>query len=71
MARFLNDDIKLRYGGRKGIKMSIDELRIKLWDYMKKIEDVDEAFNGINDDEFYALLNIHLYKQIVNYYSLI
>lgn len=56
MARFLNDDIKLRYGGRKGIKMSIDELRIKLWDYMKKIEDVDEAFNGINDDESYALL---------------
>lgn len=60
MGRFLNDDVKLRYGGRKGIKMSIDELRTKLWEFIQNLDDAEDNFdlNDMSDDDIAGLIAI-------------
>ncbi len=57
MSRFINDDVKLRYGGRKAVKISIDLLRVKLCEFIQNLEDAEDNFDLSNmEDDCFANL---------------
>lgn len=43
--RFINDDVKVRQGGRNAVRMTINELRVILWKYIHTLEDAEDCFD--------------------------